>query len=176
MPQHRHRRIRASFEGVALVCLAIVACESLTEVVAQETYVATLNGSAVEPDSVATGGSGSFDALLTSDTNVMTYQLSYANLSSVATEAHIHGPARDTVATSEIIVDFAALPPGSNGTLTLGTSGSAEGSVDLSGQVTPSVSGDSLRHLLKLGLLYVDVHSVDHPAGEIRGQVAGPVH
>jgi len=164
------RRHRARLETVALVCLAIVACESLTEIVAKQNYIATLNGSAVEPDSVETNGHGGFTALLTSDTNVMAYTLNYSDLSSVATGAHLHGPAQDTVA-ADILVDFASLPAGGSGTLTLGASGSAQGSIDLSRAVTPSVSGDSLRRLLQRGLLYVDVHTVDHSGGEIRGQV-----
>ena len=37
--------------------------------------------------------------------------------------------------------------------------------------VTATVSGDSLRKLLDLGLLYVNVHSQTFQGGEIRGQI-----
>jgi len=170
MSDPRRPRSGAGLRAVFLACLALAACESLTEIVARASYIAALNGTAVQPDSVETNGSGVYNSVLTSDTTLMTYHLSFGGLSSNAISAHIHGPARDT-ATAAILVDFGSLPAGGNGTLDLGTSGTASGTINLALAVTPSVSGDSLRHLLQLGLVYVDVHTVDHTSGEIRGQV-----
>lgn len=155
---------------VVLACATIVACESLTEVVARETYAADLRGTSVRPDTVSTTGTGSFHATLSSDTSAMTYDLTYSGLSSAATAIHIHGPAADSVVVTPL-VDLAALPAGGTGSVQLGTSGSASGSIDLARAVTPGVSGDSLRRLLIARLLYVDVHTQLHSGGEIRGQI-----
>lgn len=163
-------RLLSRLGSLALACSVFGSCESITEVIAHEGYSATLTGAAVRPDSVVTNGSGTFEATLTSDTTVMTFDLTYEGLSAPATSAHIHGPAVDTVA-ADVLVDFDALPAGGSGTLLLGTSGSASGSIDLARDVTASVSGDSLRKLLQAGLLYVDVHTATHSGGEIRGQL-----
>jgi hypothetical protein len=100
---------------------------------------------------------------------MVAYELSFSGLSSAATSAHIHGPAVDT-AVAGILVDFAALPSG-QGTIQLGTSGTASGEFDLHSSVTPSVSGDSLFKLLNAGRLYIDVHTAVQTNGELRGQI-----
>jgi len=156
--------------AIVCVCASIASCESITEVVAHDTFDAALSGRSVRPDSITTNGGGSFIAMLSSDTSIMTYQVAYSQLSSAATQVHLHGPAADTVVAG-IIVDLAALPAGGSGTIDLGTSGSAAGSIDLDLPVTGGVSGDSLRKLMILGLLYVDVHTVNHSGGELRGQL-----
>ncbi|HJQ21262.1 MAG TPA: CHRD domain-containing protein [Gemmatimonadaceae bacterium] len=154
---------------VFLLCALVASCESVTEVVAHDTYSASLSGAAVRPDTVETSGTGSFHITLASDTSVATYDLSFSGLSDVATSAHLHGPAQDTVAAG-VLVDFAALPDGAAGTLQLGTSGQANGTIDLAKPVTAGVSGDSLKRLIIAGLLYVDVHTSAH-SPEIRGQI-----
>ena len=152
-----------------LVCVAaasfVVACESSTEVEAR--YGGSLSGSAERPTPVTTAATGLFSATL--DGNVLSYDLSFTGLSSNALSAHIHGPATLDAAAG-ILVDLAA----TGRTLTLGgTSGTGNGTVDLSASsvVTATVSGDSLRKLLDLGLLYVNVHSQTFQGGEIRGQI-----
>jgi hypothetical protein len=155
---------------VVLLCMVIASCESITEVVARDTYSAQLSGVAVRPDSVVTAGAGDFRATLTSDTSLMTYTLTYGGLSSAATQAHLHGPAKDTVV-APVILDLAALPAGGSGTIDFGTTGTASGQIDLSRAVAAQMSGDSLRKLMMLGLVYIDVHTGTHSGGEIRGQL-----
>ncbi len=48
----------------------------------------------------------------------------------------------------------------------------AEGSIDLTKDVSPGISGDSLKALLNNGNAYVNVHTAAHVPGEIRGQVS----
>lgn len=151
---------------VFLAAVALVAaCESSTEV--EVRYGASLSGANERPNAVTTSATGSFDATL--EGNILSYTLNWSGLSSNSTGAHIHGPATTEQAIG-VLVDFSA----GGRTLTLGApNGSGSGTIDLSASstITVTVSGDSLRKLLDLGLLYVNVHSTNHPAGEIRGQV-----
>jgi len=157
--------IRAAF-----ACALLASCESSTDVVATDTFTATLNGASVKPTAVTTKGSGTLTITLRSDTSLLAYDFSCAGLSTPATGVQIHGPAADT-AIADVLVDFAALPAGGQGTLQLGTSGSAKGTIDLHKQVKLGVTGDSLFILLHAGQLYVDVTSSGSSAGEIRGQI-----
>ena len=170
IPLVRRVRLPRPVFAVVCVCATIASCESITEVVAHDVYNTGLSGRSVRPDSIATNGGGEFSATLSSDTSIMTYQMAYSQLSSAATQVHLHGPAVDTVVAA-VIMDLAALPPGGSGTIDLGTSGSASGSIDLELPVTNGMSGDSLRKLMMRGLVYVDVHTVNHSGGEIRGQL-----
>lgn len=148
----------------------MLACETSTDVIAIDQFQAGLAGSRVRPDSIATPGSGTLTITLRSDTTALRYELTYAGLTSAAIAAHLHGPAADSTIAG-VLLDFAALPQGRSGTLQLGTSGTAAGSIDLAANVNSMVTGDSLFKLLHAGLLYVDVHTGQNSAGEIRGQV-----
>jgi hypothetical protein len=153
-----------------VACALLASCESSTDVVGTDAFSAALNGASVKPTAVTTSGSGRLAITLRSDTSLLFYDLTFAGLTTAATGAQLHGPAADT-AIADVLIDFAALPPGGQGTLQLGTSGSAKGTIDLHKQVKFGVTGDSLFFLLHAGLLYVDVKSSSSSAGEIRGQV-----
>ena len=153
-----------------LACVLLAACESSTDVVGTDTFAAALSGASVKPTAVTTSASGRLAITLRSDTSLLFYDLTFAGLSTAATGVQIHGPAADT-AVADVLIDFAALPLGGQGTVQLGTSGSAKGTIDLHKQVKTGVTGDSLFILLHAGLLYVDVKSSGSSAGEIRGQV-----
>ena len=162
---------RKNLARVVAVGAFVLACESSTDVIATDRFDASLSGRAVRPDSLSVAGaSGSFAITLTSDTSALHYELTFTGLTTTATAAHIHGPAADS-AIAEVLVDFGALPQGRTGTINLGTAGAATGSFDLHDEVTATVSGDSLFKLLHAGLLYVDVHTAQNSAGEIRGQI-----
>ncbi|MFX4740563.1 CHRD domain-containing protein, partial [Acinetobacter baumannii] len=75
------------------------------------------------------------------------FSLAFNSLSSAQTDAHIHGPAAPGVSAAPVF----PLPLGQIS--------------DFQIALTPSQVQD-----LKNGLLYVNVHSVNFPAGEIRGQ------
>jgi hypothetical protein len=153
---------------VAAVAGLLAACESTTETSVE--YDATLSGSNEVP-AVTSGGSGTFEATITSD-NRLTYTLSFTGLSSNATMAHIHGPA-DATENAGVIVDFSSIPVAlGTGTITLGaTSGTGSGSLNLSANVAAGISGDSLRKLFNAGEVYVNVHTVTNGSGELRGQI-----
>jgi CHRD domain len=117
---------------------------------------------------VASSGTGAFAADL-NDQNLLLYDISFAALTSPATQAHLHGPANGTQA-APILVDLDA--PGVGRSITLGsTAGAGQGTLDLKVNATVTVTGDSLRRLLNLGMVYADIHTINNPNGEIRGQV-----
>jgi hypothetical protein len=105
---------------------------------------------------VQTPGSGS--AALTYDptTHVLTWTITFSGLSGEPTMAHVHGPAAE----------------GKNGPVLiwLSTKGQAATS-PIKGQAT--LTPDQAQELMA-GDTYVNVHTKDHPAGEIRGQIMPP--
>jgi hypothetical protein len=94
---------------------------------------------------------GTFDT----DTNTLTWTVTYSGLSGPAIAAHFHGP-----------VSYLGLTPEENAPIQVGTPG------DL---VSPfhgiaQISGDQAKDL-KDGRWYFNVHTKKFPAGEIRGPV-----
>ena len=96
-------------------------------------------------------------------------------LTSAVTMAHIHGPASATQ-TAPIIFDFAPMMQDAiNAGLRTGTILSATFELD-DLVVSPTgilrVEAGTLVELMNSGLTYVNIHTVNNPTGEIRGQVA----
>jgi hypothetical protein len=89
-------------------------------------------------------------------TRVVTWSIAYSGLSSPATMAHFHGPAA----------------AGANGPVAMWLSkqGSPADS-PITGQATLS---PAQAEQFAAGQWYINVHSKDHPSGEIRGQVTLP--
>lgn len=114
-----------------------------------------LSGSAQVPP-VSTSATGTANLTYDSTTRLLTWSVTYSGLSSPATMAHFHGPA----------------PAGKNAGVQIWISkrGTAPTSpITGSATLTPAQAT-----MLTDGELYVNVHSKDHPAGEIRGQVILP--
>ncbi len=105
---------------------------------------------------VQTTGAGKADLTYDPSTRAVTWSISFSGLSSTATMAHFHGPAAaGTNAPVEIWLSKQGTPPVSpiKGDATL----------------TPAQADQ-----LTAGMLYINLHTQDHPAGEIRGQVVLP--
>ena len=103
-----------------------------------------------------TTGSGS--AALTYDpaTRVLTWSVTYSGLSGPATMAHFHGPAAE----------------GKNAPVVIWISEhGATPASPITGQAT--LTPDQATQFTA-GQWYVNVHTKDHPGGEIRGQVVPP--
>ncbi len=121
-------------------------------------YTAHMNASNATPP---TTENGIGLASIRIDGNKLTYSISVSDLSGPATAAHIHVGA-DGVSGPPVLTF--GIKNGGKGRI-------AEGSVDLSKNVSNGVSGDSLRVLLGNGSAYVNVHTAKHPGGEIRAQI-----
>ena len=139
----------------ALVGLLLGAPASATTV-----FTATLNGANERPNPVSTNATGAGSVTLNDAEDSIDVLLSWADLTSTAILAHIHGPA-DVNGTALPIIDFTALLPGPPN-----TTAALNGGAPLSFAVTAQQVAD-----LKAGLWYFNVHSIEHPGGEIRGQI-----
>ena len=98
---------------------------------------------------VETSAKGEAEVYYDSDTKTLTWELKYEGLSGDATAAHFHGPA-DSGATAPPVVPIDDVASGSDG----------------SAELTEEQAAD-----LTAGKWYINVHTAQHPDGEIRGQV-----
>ena len=101
-------------------------------------------------------GSGVSTLRLSEDEKSAVIRFSYSNLTSPATSLHIHGPA-DPGATGVVLFDFDESPRQLDGSYLW--------TFTTVGGVTPA----QLLSALKVGRLYLNVHSSRYPTGEIRG-------
>jgi len=112
------------------------------------TFSGTLTGASEVPPNM-TGGSGSAQASLDKNTNLLKYRITYSGLTGPATAGHFHGPAA-AGANAGVVVPFA------------NASSPIEGQVTL----TPAQAADLLA-----GRWYANIHTAANAAGEIRGQM-----
>ena len=110
-------------------------------------WVATLSGASEVPPNVGLG-TGQAAGTIDTDTNVVTWQIAYFNLSGVPVAAHFH-----------------LAPVGVNGPviipITVGPSPLVGSGPILPAHVQPFLTGG----------VYVNIHTAAFPGGEIRGQV-----
>lgn len=124
---------------------------------------AALTG-ANEVPAKTTAATGTFTATLDETARTLTWTLKVPTIAS-ATMAHIHTGAAG--ANGPVVVTL--WEGGANGFNTVDTYGTAKNT-----DVTGTLSGDftGLVSALKAGTLYVNVHTVASPGGEIRAQIA----
>jgi len=115
---------------------------------------AGLSGYNERPSPAATSGSGFATLALVRDQ--LTLALTYENLLSPATMAHIHGPAGFT-GSAGVLVDLAPLNGGA-----FGTAGSLSGTVTLPVPTLLNVIDTQT---------YINLHTTNYPGGEIRGHL-----
>ena len=112
-------------------------------------YQATLSGKSEVPPTASTG-SGDVVATLDTASKKLSYTMTYYGLTGPATAAHFHGPAAPG-ANAGVVVPWGTNPTSPHkGTATL----------------TDQQESD-----LMAGKWYANVHTKEHPGGEIRGQM-----
>jgi uncharacterized protein (DUF1800 family) len=116
------------------------------------TFVATLRGNQEVPP-VNTQSTGVASLVLSPDEKSAKLSLSFSNLSSTETAAHVHGPADPGESAGAVF------------SIPLGQVNDLEWTFVQTGPLTVA---DQIR-ALKAGRLYVNVHSARYPNGEIRG-------
>jgi CHRD domain len=118
-------------------------------------FTATLSGAQQVPP-VSSPGTGFGTVLLNSAQDQITVNLSWSGLTAPAIAAHIHGPAA-MGANAPILFPFpsALVPPATSGSIPA---------------IVFPITGPEVGEL-EAGLLYFNVHTPNHPDGEIRGQI-----
>jgi hypothetical protein len=138
-----------------------------------------------EPPSVLSGARGTFQARR--DGDVINYRLTWEGLSSEIVMAHIHIAQKGVNGGIAVwLCDNSTLDPpppaapASTPPECMGTSGAVEGSFDaddvlqIAGPPNQALEAMNLAKVLRAirdGVGYANVHSVNHPPGEIRGQL-----
>jgi CHRD domain-containing protein len=119
---------------------------------------------------ILTDGTGVFAASL--DSGSLTYRLTFSGLSSTATAAHIHFAEKGVNGAIFVFLCGGSKPacPAAGGTVTGTITASDVLAVPAQG-ITGGSFADLLR-ILRSGDAYVNVHTSNHPGGEIRGQVS----
>ena len=113
-----------------------------------QAFRATLSSAAEVPANASTG-TGNLEASFDKATGMLRWKLTYSGLSGPATMVHFHGPAMPG-SNAGVVVPFPSAASPAEGQATL----------------TPAQVAD-----LVGGRWYVNVHTAQNPAGEIRGQV-----
>ena len=140
-------------------------------------FSARLSGFAEVPAAILSQGKGTVDLELNKAAGRLTYKLTYSGLGSPVTQAHIHFGKKHVA--GGIIVFFCSNlvnpPPGTPGCPPNG--GTVSGTITAAGVVGPAAQGlspgnfNGLVAALVSDTAYANVHTVNFPPGEIRGQV-----
>jgi hypothetical protein len=169
--------MRPIWIGRALAVAAVLALTISTSS-ASETHVsakAKLSGFQESPPKL-TSGTGSFSATISGDK--LSYVLTFSGLSSPASMSHIHFGQSAVNGGIFIWLCGSAGAPGPAGTPTCpaggGTVSHTVTAADVQSVAAQNVNAGDFNGaiaILKSGDAYVNVHTTNFPAGEIRGQV-----
>ncbi len=131
------------------------------------------------PSTVITNATGNFTATVNDDSSI-TYTLSYKNLSSAVQQAHIHIGATKINGGVSIFL-CSNLANGPAGTPVCPDDATHSGSVshtvaaaDVIGPANQGVAAGDIADVVRAiasHVTYANVHTANHPGGEIRGQI-----
>jgi len=135
--------------AAGVLALAVAGCGQMRPSQKVDIYEATLSGSQEVPP-VNSAATGTAEVQINTNTNALTWKVTYSGLSGSASAGHIHGPAA-AGQNAGVVVPFtnAGLSPVTGQTT-----------------ITSQQYGD-----LAAGLWYVNIHTPANPNGEIRGQL-----
>ncbi|ARN83712.1 CHRD domain-containing protein [Methylocystis bryophila] len=137
-------------------------------------FSTTLNGSSQVPPN-ASAATGSAFVFLNTSAQTLAVDISFTGLSAPASGAHIHccAPAGSNAG---VAIPFTAFPATTSGVYTntfdLTAAATYETAFLTTNGGAPSSAEAALVTGLEDGLAYVNIHDVNFPGGEIRGQLA----
>lgn len=135
--------------GMLAGVLAISACSMMPAASRAANVSATLSGASEVPPGTSSA-TGTLQASVNKDSNLLSWTVTYSGLSGPATGGHFHGPAM----------------AGSNAGVVVPFAGSRASPIKGSATLTAAQMAD-----LMAGKWYVNLHTAASPGGEIRGQV-----
>lgn len=133
---------------------------------------ATLRGFNEVP-AKSTTGQGTFRATLDQTARTITFTLTFTGLSGPAQASHIHFAQKDVNGGIQVFfcgTGHPACPAGTSGTIT-GTITPADVIATVPDQGIEAGEFDKLVQAILAGKTYVNIHTVQFPGGEIRGQI-----
>ena len=139
-----------TYSVVLASLLAVSACNTSPMTSNVSTLTARLSA-ANEVPAASSNGSGTLSANLDKATSVLSWTVTYSNLSGPVTAGHFHGPAKI----------------GQNAGVALPFKDSLESPIRGTASLTPA-QVDAVMN----GNWYVNLHTAANPGGEIRGQVS----
>lgn len=140
--------VRTAFSSALFATLLALGASAVAQTTSG-TMTARLSGESEVPP-VSNNGSGTVEAILNKQTNVLSWTVTYSGLSGPATGAHFHGPAL----------------AGQNAGVVVPMAGSLASPISGAATLTAAQAAD-----LQAGKWYVNLHTAANPNGEIRGQV-----
>ena len=152
----RRQALRLSLATLTVSALAVISgCgmmkpSSTTMSGANMVALSTQLRAANEVPPNASQATGTVDAVLNRDTNLLRWKVNYTGLSGPATAAHFHGPAA----------------AGANAGVVLPWPGPVTSPMEGSATLTPAQVAE-----LVAGRWYANIHTAANPGGEIRGQM-----
>lgn len=139
-----HTRIVPTI-AASVAAMLILSTAALAE---ERTFTASLSSSETVPP-VESDGRGELEAILDTETKLLKWTVTFENLTGAPTAAHFHGPA----------------DPGEN-------AGPVVPATDLESPMEGEATLDDAQIAdLEAGKWYFNIHTAQHPDGEIRGQV-----
>ena len=157
--------------------LAVVASAGAMAMASGDGRGETLSGFEEVP-ALVTPGSGSFQSSVNEGAREVYYGLTFGNMDSPVTQAHIHfeNPTNNGPIVVFLCSNLPNAPagtqacPASGGTIT-GTIRASDIGAGAAAQGLDAGEFDDFVRALRSGSTYVNVHTVDRPTGEIRAQI-----
>ena len=140
---------KATLGSLLASVVVISACSMMPMTTKAGDASATLSPASEVPPTQS-GATGTLQAHVNKDTNLLSWTVSYSGLTGPATGGHFHGPAM----------------AGSNAGVVVPFSGSLASPINGTATLTAAQMAD-----LMAGKWYVNLHTAANPGGEIRGQV-----
>jgi hypothetical protein len=133
-----------------------------------------------ESGAIFSAGHGSIELSLDPSAQTISYKLTYSNLSSAVTQAHIHFGKVHTPGGVMVFL-CSNLPTAPAGTQACPNSGTVTGTISASdiqaitGQGIVAGVFAELEDAIESHTTYTNVHTTNFPSGEIRGEIAAPI-
>lgn len=164
--------MKRGFTVFALLVLVSGLLAAPAQAASERNYRAHLSGAGEVP-AVDTRATGQSTFMLSADGTALDYRLIVANIDQV-TQSHIHcGPADANGPVAAFLFGFVEGGVTRNGVLATGTVTAADVIPVPDSPVCPGgvADFDDLLAKIRSGGAYVNVHTVEFPGGEIRGQL-----